>query len=54
MFIFFWLAFAAAVGFLASKRGRNPALWGVLALLISPLVSVIFLLIADDRSTPPA
>ncbi len=49
-FAVLWIGFALAVGMLAGKRGRGSGNWFVLALLISPLLAVIFLFIADDLS----
>ncbi len=45
MAFIFWIAFAALVGALASKWKRNGVLWGILALLISPLLAAIILTI---------
>lgn len=45
-----WLVFSVAVGMLAVKRGRSGLGWGFVALVFSPLIAVIFLLIARDLS----
>ncbi|HHT9005579.1 TPA: hypothetical protein ACT5CV_005290 [Burkholderia cenocepacia] len=45
-----WLIFSVAVGMLAVKRGRSGLGWGFAALVFSPLIAVIFLLIARDLS----
>lgn len=45
-----WIAFAIAVGLLASKRGRGSGNWFLVSLLVSPLLGVIFLLAMEDLS----
>lgn len=42
--IFLWVGFAIIVGVGANTRGRNGPGWGVLALLISPLIAGLLLL----------
>jgi|GraSoiStandDraft_16_1057320.scaffolds.fasta_scaffold278542_2 hypothetical protein len=44
MFILLWIGFAVVVGIAANNRGRNCAGWGVLALVISPLLAGLLLL----------
>lgn len=45
MLIFiFWLLFAFLVGAWAQHRGRSGGGWGVLALLISPVIAFLILL----------
>ncbi|MCB4365425.1 hypothetical protein KIH07_16905 [Hydrogenophaga taeniospiralis] len=46
-----WFLLAIAVGVLASKRGRSGFGWFVIALLLSPLIGFVFVLIAKDLST---
>lgn len=41
----FWLILAAGVGFIASERGRSGAGWFFIAVIISPLLAVIGLLL---------
>jgi hypothetical protein len=41
---FFYFVFACVCGVLANTRGRNPAGWFVLALLISPILAGLFIL----------
>jgi hypothetical protein len=50
MVFFMWFMLAIAVGFLAGNRGRSGFWWFVLAMLISPLLGFIFVLIAADLS----
>ena len=51
MLIFFvWVALCVAVGMLAAKRGRSGWGWGLISVVISPLLGCIFLLIARDLS----
>jgi hypothetical protein len=37
--LFFWIGFAVIVGVAANSRGRNGIYWGLLAMLISPLLA---------------
>jgi hypothetical protein len=43
-----WLTFAALVGVAASSRGRLGLGWFCLAVLLSPLVAIIVLLVLPD------
>jgi len=45
-----WFACAGFVGWAASERGRNPAIWVVLSLLFSPLIGFIALIAAGEGS----
>jgi hypothetical protein len=45
-----WLIFAVVVGFLASGRGRSGFGWFILALIISPILAAILLLLLPIRS----
>ncbi len=49
-FFILWLVFAVAVGMFAVKRGRSGLGWGFAAVVFSPVIAVIFLLIARDLS----
>lgn len=52
-FLFLWFIFAVIVGVGASSRGRSGFGWFVLAMLISPLLAVILLVLLPSlRSTP--
>jgi hypothetical protein len=42
--ILFWIGFAIVVGVGANTRGRNGPGWGLLAVLISPLLAGLLLL----------
>jgi hypothetical protein len=47
MIIFcFWIGLAIGVGLLADCYGRGPIAWFLLAVLISPVLAGVFLLIA--------
>ena len=46
--ILFWIGLAIAVGVFASNRGRSGFGWFLLAVLISPLLGGIFLLLAKN------
>lgn len=50
---FVWLALAVAVGVLASNRGRSGVGWFVLSVLLSPLLGLLFCLVAKDLSRAP-
>jgi hypothetical protein len=52
MIIIFWIGLSMAVGAWASGRDRNGFGWFFLALLISPLLAGIFLLIAGQAGPP--
>ena len=43
--LFFWLFFAFLVGLLASSKGRSFLGWTLLALVISPLLAGLFVLV---------
>ena len=45
-----FLLFAALVAYGATTKGKNPAFWFFLAILISPLLAGIILLISPDES----
>lgn len=45
-----WPLFALLVGILASNRGRSGVGWFFLALLISPLIAGILVLLLSDES----
>jgi hypothetical protein len=48
-FAFFWFAFAIVVGVAASARGRNGLGWFLLALIISPLIALLLVLVMQNR-----
>jgi hypothetical protein len=50
-FILFWIGFAVVVGVAANNRGRNGVGWGLLALIISPILAGL-LLLALPRPAP--
>lgn len=45
-----WVIFCIVVGYYANERGRNPWGWGLLAVVISPLLAGIALAVAKDLS----
>ncbi|WP_188311975.1 zinc ribbon domain-containing protein [Salinarimonas soli] len=47
-FIALYFLLAIAVGMLAQKRGRNSAQWFFISILVSPLISAIFILVQPD------
>jgi hypothetical protein len=53
MIFVFWVAFSVAVGVFASvRRNRNGFGWGLLALIISPLLAAIFCAILREKVGP--
>ena len=48
IFVVVWLFLCALVGEFAHQRGRNGGSWFFLAVLISPLFAVLFLIAAGD------
>jgi hypothetical protein len=54
MFIIGWFVFSIAVGYFATSKGRDPGRWFVIALIISPLIAGILLLISQDISEQEA
>lgn len=50
--IVLWIGLAIAVGEVANRKGRSAALWFVGALLLSPLLAVLFLAAvpADEKA----
>ncbi|WP_041607689.1 zinc ribbon domain-containing protein [Halobacteroides halobius] len=46
----FWIIFCVVVAYFADQRGRNPVLWGLLALFISPLLAGLALAVMKDMS----
>jgi hypothetical protein len=44
----FWLVFAFLVGIAASSRGRSGAGWFILAVIISPLLGILFVLVLPN------
>ena len=44
--LFFLVSFSAGIGFWADSWGRNGWAWALAALIISPLISAVILLIA--------
>ena len=45
---FFWICFSIALGVLATNRGRSGVGWFFLALVISPLLAGVFLLVMPN------
>jgi hypothetical protein len=51
LIIVFWLGLAVAVGAIAVGRDRSGIGWFLLAVIISPLIAGIFLLIVGEGGT---
>lgn len=45
-----WVICAALIGSIASKRGRSGFAWFLLAVIISPILALLFVLASTDRS----
>lgn len=43
-----WIGLAFLVGYAAGERGRSGVAWGLLSLLLSPLIGFIALIAAGD------
>ena len=50
----FWCLFAIAVGVAANARGRDGVGWFLLALIISPLVALLLVLVMQKGGSPDA
>lgn len=53
-FVFFWIIGAVFVGAYGASKGRSGIGWGLLAVLISPLIAALFCAIASDLKNPKA
>ena len=50
----FWIAFSVAVGMFAHhRRGRNGLGWGLISLLISPLLAIVFVAVLPSIEETP-
>jgi len=49
VFVFLWVLAAMGVAYWAKINGRNAAIWFAIAVLLSPLVGSIALMILDRR-----
>lgn len=49
----FWLAFSFAVAFIAGYRGRSGFVWFFLSVLLSPLLSLLLVLVLKDLTNEP-
>ena len=49
IFFFFWFVFAIVVGVAANARGRDGGGWFFLALIISPLVALLLVLVMSSE-----
>lgn len=48
-----WIVLAFLVGHLAGEKGRSKTAWTLLALLVSPVIVVLFLLVAGPNPAGP-
>jgi hypothetical protein len=51
---FFWILFSVVVGVAANARGRDGVGWFFLALIISPLVALLLVLVMQKGGSPDA
>lgn len=51
MSIMIYLLLCILIAFFASHRGRSPILWGIISLIISPLITIIILAVMKDLTT---
>jgi phosphotransferase system glucose/maltose/N-acetylglucosamine-specific IIC component len=49
----FWIAFAVIVGIAASRRGRSGLGWFLLALVISPVIAGLLVLVLPSKAVDP-
>jgi len=49
-FAFLYLGFSIAIGIWASKRGRSGFGWGLLSLVISPLIAGILIVVMNNNA----
>ena len=49
MLVFFWVLASMGVAYWAKINSRNPAIWFVIAVLLSPLAGSIAVMILDRR-----
>lgn len=45
-----YLIFVGLVGYFASRRGRSPIIWGLVALIFSPILAAIIIAVMRDLS----
>lgn len=48
-----YFAFVAAVGYYATTKGRSPIVWGLVAIIISPLIAAIILFFLKNLKEVP-
>lgn len=53
VFLLLWLAFAIAIGFAATSWGRSGVLWFIGSILLSPVLTGVFLLLAGKVNDEP-
>ena len=49
-FVFFWIGFSIAVGAAASSRGRTGIGWFLLALIFSPILMLVLVLVIPRKN----
>jgi hypothetical protein len=50
LFIFIGIPLAIAAGFYAGRLGRNPLMWTMVGILLSPIVAFVFLFALGEKS----
>jgi mannose/fructose/N-acetylgalactosamine-specific phosphotransferase system component IIC len=53
MLVLLYLLFCALVGRFASNRGRSAGMWFLVALLISPLIALLIVLVMGEGDRAP-
>ncbi|MEH2569665.1 hypothetical protein [Bradyrhizobium sp. AZCC 2289] len=52
--VLFWIGLSIVVGVAANARGREGILWFFLALVISPLIALLAVLVMERKNAPAA
>ena len=51
-FVMAWIVGAYLVGVAAGRRGFQPLAWGLVSLIVSPVVGIVALTLVTPRSGP--
>lgn len=52
--VMLWVALCIVVAVAAQHRGRSPVAWGLMALILSPLIAGLLVLVMNRVEVPPA
>lgn len=50
----FWVALSVVVAVAAQHRGRSPIAWGLIALVVSPVIGLLLVLVMNRIDNPGA